>query len=1051
MKAQRTGGRESRERARRSIDEPPFWFTLLLYAALFVLSDLLKPKPDLENAKPAGLGDFQFPTATEGRPVPLVWGTVKVSGPNVTWYGDLRQEAITIEVKTGIFSGSEEQVVGFKYRLGMQLALCTGPIDELRKVWIGDKLVFTGSVTHGNTLTIDEPELFGGDDLGQGGVLATLRLFGGTNNQAASTYLSARYVNAAAIVNAGAGYSVGQILTVQGGTFTIPARIKVTTVGGGGAITGAVIQSRGNYSAFPSNPAAVDAGAATFNLTTAGFQAVGGVTPAYPDICYLVPDVDPPYLGNSTSIQPWSFEIRRCPNALAVTADRHVVNDGDANPMCVLFEALTNVDWGRGIPTAEINQVNLRAVAVTLFDEGNGFSMLLDRMEDVGALIRRIEEQVSGVLYQNPTNGLWEFKLTRADYDPLTIPELNSTNILEIRTFTRGTWEGCTNQVRVPFSQRDDSYKDTYGFAQDMALVRIIGANVSSSVTHPGIKDKTLANNVAWRTLRTLAIPLAQGVFVVDRTFYGVLPGDVLALTDPDLGFVRLPMRVKSVDYGHLLEGEILIDTVQDVFYSAQGSFAPPAPSSWTPPSDSLVPFPPDEQRAFEAPRALTLRDPRSSSAIADMVYALARRQGPEVSFKMMQRNAVGSPAGAFAEFGESFGFVRIGALNLALPAGSAVPLSTLLVTPTPDTQGALEVAFPDVTDLVQLGTDLLTLCLIDEEFILVSSAQNNGANVQLNNVYRGVLDSVQAAHLIGAPVYLVFVGAAMGALSIPAGRNVEVKLLPRSQSALVPEASATTIAFTMANRTRRPYAPCELSLNSSRFPSSASLEGTGSGEAIGIGLTFRRRDFRTIDEIGALLADAATLFADFPGANSTTHEVDVRNDPNGANTLLFTQDLAALASGTLRRLDILEATNGDLPTRLRVALRAKHSFESTVYASRYDLVWDFNITSALTGFFEFTALLKDEISAVFTVVNDTTDHVFTLSSAFTVGDVEYRINAGAWTQLIAAGNTSGTIPNAAILAGDTIEVVHRSTDTNAQKLLTMAAGSTPAFGVLYT
>jgi hypothetical protein len=54
-----------------------FWVTLILYAALFVLSELLRPKPDLENAKPAGLGDFQFPTASEDRYVPIIWGTIQ--------------------------------------------------------------------------------------------------------------------------------------------------------------------------------------------------------------------------------------------------------------------------------------------------------------------------------------------------------------------------------------------------------------------------------------------------------------------------------------------------------------------------------------------------------------------------------------------------------------------------------------------------------------------------------------------------------------------------------------------------------------------------------------------------------------------------------------------------------------------------------------------------------------------------------------------------------------------------------------------------------------
>jgi hypothetical protein len=67
-----------------------FWIAFLQYIAVFLISELLRPKPDIENAKPASLGDFQFPTADEGRAVPIVWGTVRLNGPNIGWFGDLR-------------------------------------------------------------------------------------------------------------------------------------------------------------------------------------------------------------------------------------------------------------------------------------------------------------------------------------------------------------------------------------------------------------------------------------------------------------------------------------------------------------------------------------------------------------------------------------------------------------------------------------------------------------------------------------------------------------------------------------------------------------------------------------------------------------------------------------------------------------------------------------------------------------------------------------------------------------------------------------------------
>lgn len=1040
------------------VDQPmqyaDFGLTLLLYAAMFVISDLLAPKPEIENAKPASLGDFQFPTATEGRSIPQSWGTNRQKGPNVVWYGDFVQEAIVEEVKTGLFS-SEDVVRGYRYHLGLQMALHMGVADELTKVWIGDDLVFEGSVTHGGTFEIDEPELFGGEELGSGGVVGTLQFFSGTSNQAASDYLGGIRVLTALYNTVGSGYTAGDVVTIVGGTAVVPATLIIGAVGLGGVPTTGFLLDPGIYSAAPPALASVTGGSGTgmtLDLTfSTPFQQIGGKTPAYRDLAYVVPVTERIYLGNSTQIKPWSFETRTTPNPIALTGNRHRVNSVDANPANVLYAALTNTEWGKGIDTAQVDMPSFVTAGNTLFDEGNGFSFLLDRTEEVGELIKRVEDQIDGVVYQDPISEKWKVALIRDDYDPLTVPEINETNIVEVRGFTRGTWQGTQNQVRVPFTHRDDQYKDTYGFAQDMANMRIVGKTRSTSISHPGVKDQDLANALAWRALRTLATPLAKGDFVVDRTLYGVLPGDVVTYTCAELNLTRLPMRVRAVRYGELVDGQIVLSLVQDVFRASPGSFAAPPSTEWVSPSDTLLPFPEEYQLAFEAPRALTLREPGAATPTTDKVYAAARRIGPEVTFLMVERHAGGTPVGAFSEFGQVFAFTRIGALASALPVGSTYPATTLTILPAPDSQAALETAFPDITDLVALGTDLLTLCMIDNEFILVSSAQNSGSNVQLNNVYRGVLDSAQEAHAAGASVYLLFLGGGLSASTIAAGQNVHVKLLPRSTTDVVDAADATQIAFAMANRTRRPYPPSEMSINGTRFDPTVSLEGgAGVGEAIGIDLTYKRRDFRTVDEVAALLTDAGTLDPTYPTANSTTHEVDVYN-VSGSPTLLFTQSLGSGTSGSVTRLDILQATDGDLPTALRFRLRSVHDFDGTSYDSRYDLVWDMTISSALTGQFEFGALDTNDVSAAFTVTNDAVNHVFTLSSAFTGGTVEYRLNGGSWTSLITSGNTSGTILAAALTNGDALEIRHTSADVGAQKLLTMAVGGGTAFGVLFT
>jgi hypothetical protein len=69
----------------------PITFLIILVVSA-VVTQALMPKP--EQPKPAELADFDAPTAEEGRPIPVVFGTVRVTGPNVLWYGDLYTKAI---------------------------------------------------------------------------------------------------------------------------------------------------------------------------------------------------------------------------------------------------------------------------------------------------------------------------------------------------------------------------------------------------------------------------------------------------------------------------------------------------------------------------------------------------------------------------------------------------------------------------------------------------------------------------------------------------------------------------------------------------------------------------------------------------------------------------------------------------------------------------------------------------------------------------------------------------------------------------------------------
>lgn len=67
---------------------------LVVGLALSAISYALSPRPKIDKPKAAGLDAFSLPTAEEGRPIPVVFGTVLITGPNVVWAGDLRVDPI---------------------------------------------------------------------------------------------------------------------------------------------------------------------------------------------------------------------------------------------------------------------------------------------------------------------------------------------------------------------------------------------------------------------------------------------------------------------------------------------------------------------------------------------------------------------------------------------------------------------------------------------------------------------------------------------------------------------------------------------------------------------------------------------------------------------------------------------------------------------------------------------------------------------------------------------------------------------------------------------
>lgn len=711
----------------------PVWVVQAIIAvAVIIVGELLRPKPKIEDPKPSALGDFNFPTATEGRAIPVVWGTVKIAGPNVVWYGDLKTVAIRKKQKTGLWS-SKMVTIGFKYHLGIQHALCFGKIDEFigfnledRAVTLGGKTVTTDTTT----FTMDQLTLFGKEDQ-EGGVSGSVRVYHGTYTQQPNDYLEAK---------------------------------------------------------------------------------IGEPLPAYRPVCQVV--FEGCYLGNSGRMPKPEFILRRTPNPLGLADGKHNIG-GDANPANMIFEIMTDRVWGMGIPASLIDTDAFIAVGNTLAAEGFGLSMVVDNEQGGENLLSEIVRHIDGVVYNDFVTGKFKIALVRDDYNPETIPVYDESKITSgSLEFSRASWEDTQNTVKIKYVDREQNYTQRVIQHQDIANISVRGGQIEAEeYDFTGVSNPTLANKIAARVLQTVASPLSRVNFTATRHAASLRPGDVFKLSWAELGITSVVYRVTEVEYGTLDNPEVRVSAIEDIFSVSTVAYETPNPSGWTNPFGSPQDLSP--VKMFEAPYAFIGVEERRA------MIAVSRKMGQEQGYDVWSDRAGGV---AYAKTNESVAdFTPSGVLAADYPVGVADDAVGFTLTNLNDMEGVVSVSAAERAQ----GALLL---LVDDELMSAQDVIDNGnGTVSIKKILRGVHDTIPAAHLAGATVWIVSHGLAEvdPATYYTANGTVSAKLLPYTSREQLPIGGATQRTVSLSQRAWKPYPPAKILVDGSATDDTVSGNAT--------------------------------------------------------------------------------------------------------------------------------------------------------------------------------------------------------------------------------
>jgi hypothetical protein len=715
-----------------------FWATIAVYGAVFVLSKILA-----KNAQNR-LGEFGkppdiTPTTAEGTPIPIFYGRVRIEAPNLVWSGFPKFVDGAWQTNAMFVLGTAGQ--GYHYagdpgHAGVLLenVVVNGAVQER----ISQLYYDTDGQIEG--LILNVPHGYGpfrctdGDDT-----------FFFTEPNVC--YRLTTYNPTSVVYRGDSGSRLVASAFLEQGLDNVGDNSRI----GANLFQHETPSSADRYTLWPA-----------YRSQTKVLMT-GPLGRDYTQAQLSMSDIGRAwrYSTDSADLPGVAFDVI---SSITVAFDGEPVisgtSDGDANPVAVLFDILTN-KWSRvGLDVSKIDQASFAAAGVTLKSERNGISMVLTERSDAKDIIKEILAQIDGVLYEDPETRKLVLKLIRADYVVGGLPTFSPNNVVHVESFKTSTFDQTYNEVRVLYRDRSENWTERTAVAQDMANLTSQGGRVRAlTIQHRGVANAILAATIAARELNELSLPLAQLSIRVNRDAWTQRPASCFKFSWPEYGMEEVVFRTQALDFGTLDDGTIMVHAVQDRFAVLGGLIGEPEimPQAVAPPRAI-------ERRIFtEAPRwflrKAVARGINTDIDIPRGYYLGARPEEASTGHLMRITDNADEEDRTFLKtdrwqvnYARIHGVVETAYSRTAEPYDTATGLRITLdpFSSLPNFGATAAEIAKGKRSIVYVGGEIMAF----ETLTFIS-----GFTWRLDDVWRGLLDTVPQEHAVGEPVFILSFG----------------------------------------------------------------------------------------------------------------------------------------------------------------------------------------------------------------------------------------------------------------------------------------------------
>lgn len=459
------------------------------------------------------------------------------------------------------------------------------------------------------------------------------------------------------------------------------------------------------------------------------------------------------------------------------------------NPAHIVYECLTNAEWGMGYDVSIIDSASFTAAADVFYAEGLGLCLQWLRQDSIENFIKLVMDHAGAVTVEDRTTGLIQLKPLRGGYTIGSLPEFGSElgNVIEMRRFERAAITDNINEVSVSYTDAQTGKTGSVA-VQNLAAVQASGRVISQSVDYPGLPTMDLAVRTALRDLKAYTSSLARVHLTVNRAGYALTPGDVIAFSWLPDGISLMPLRVIDVDYGSLTDGQVQLECLEDVFGLPATTYVAQQETGWVTPDSTAQP--PAATAVFEAPyrellAAIGRSETQALSVEAGYVYAVAARApGFNLCYEL---------------------YTKIGADPYAdTGTGDWCPSGTLVAAISASATSITLAAFDDLAS-VAVGSLAMLGAGATAEMVRVVTVD---ADTGVLTIARGCLDTTPKAWALGTRLWAIDDASCGSTTEYATTEVVDAKILTRTSTDLLPLDSVSPTTVTMNQRQIRPYPP---------------------------------------------------------------------------------------------------------------------------------------------------------------------------------------------------------------------------------------------------